>query len=171
MNRDSEEFVTHLTTSQNALYACILALMPDRAAARDILQETSITLWRKAEDFEPGTNFLAWAARIARYHVLNHRRKMSRERLVFDDLLFEELAERQSARIADFDLPEDALRLCLEKLPADKRELVERRYAPGASVGAIATSLGRSIGAVSQTLYRIREVLLNCVQSQYRSNP
>lgn len=85
MHRDSDEFITLLTSSQAALSSCILTLLPDRAAARDVLQETNLTLWRKADDFEPGTNFLGWTARIGQYHVLNHRRKLGRDKLGFDD--------------------------------------------------------------------------------------
>lgn len=165
MHRDSDEFITLLTSSQAALYSCILALLPDRAAARDVLQETNLTLWRKADDFEAGTNFLGWAARIGHYHVLNHRRKLGRERLVFDDELFDKLAERQAARVESFDGREEALRGCLEKLPPDQRSLIEQRYASGGSVQAIAAAADKSVGAISQTLYRIREALLNCVHA------
>ena len=164
MNRDSDEFVTLLTASQPSLYACILALLPDRAAARDLLQETNLTLWRKADDFEDGTNFLAWACRIARYHILNYRRKAQHDRLVFDEALFAELADRQAARVEEFDFRGEALRRCLEKLSAVQRELVEQRYAPGGSVQRLAAAQGKSEGAISQTLYRLRETLLNCVR-------
>lgn len=44
MDRNTDEFIQLLTASQPALYACILALLPDRVAARDVLQETSLTL-------------------------------------------------------------------------------------------------------------------------------
>ena len=164
MNRDSDAFVTLLTATQPSLYACILALLPDRAAARDLLQETNLTLWHKADDFEAGTNFLAWACRIARYHILNHRRRTQRERLVFDDELFAELADRQAARVEEFDFHGAALRACVDKLPTMQRQLVEQRYAPGGSVQRIAEAEGKSVGAISQTLYRVRETLLNCVR-------
>ena len=164
MNRDSDEFVTLLTAAQPSLYACILALLPDRAAARDLLQETNLTLWRKVDDFEAGTNFLAWACRIARYHILNHRRKALNDRLVFDEALFAELADRQAERVEEFDFRGEALRRCLEKLPAVQRALVEQRYAPDGSVQRLAAAQGKSEGAISQTLYRLRETLLNCVR-------
>ena len=57
-----------------------------------------------------------------------------------------------------------ALQACLAKLPEAQRELVERRYAPGGSVQRIAERDGKSVGAISQTLYRLREALRNCVQ-------
>lgn len=171
MDRNSEEFVTLLTANQSALYACILALLPNRAAAQDILQETNLTLWRKADDFEPGTHFLAWATRVARYHILNHRRTARRDQLVFDDALFEDLAIRQADRVAEFDHREDALSFCLGKLSSEQRELIAERYEAGGSVQNIATKTGRSVGAVSQTLYRIREMLLDCIQAHLVTCP
>lgn len=166
MNRDTDEFVGMLTASQPALYACILSVLPDRTAAHDILQETNLTLWHKSDDFETGTNFMAWASRIARYHVLNYRRKIHRDRLIFDDALFLGLCERQSARAEDASRYAELLRECLDKLPDDQQELVKERYSPGGSVNQIAKLRGQTAGAVSQMLYRIRETLLNCISQR-----
>ena len=85
MKSDSEEFVRLLTEAQGPVYGYLLTLIPDRNRARDLLQETNITLWKKAATFEEGTNFNAWACKIAYFHVLSFRRKMAREKLVFDD--------------------------------------------------------------------------------------
>lgn len=166
MDRDSDEFVSLLTASQPALYACILSLLPDRAAAQDVLQETNLTLWHKADDFEAGTNFMAWASRIARYHVLNQRRKSHRDRLVFDEHLIAELCERQADRIEDVNRYAELLRDCLNRLSPDQREVLTQRYAPGGSVKQIAAARGQSVGAISQLLYRLRETLLNCVSER-----
>lgn len=166
MDPHSDEFVTLLTSSQSAIYGGILALLPDRTAAQDILQETNLTLWHKAEDFEAGTSFLAWAGRIARYHVLNYRRKRGRERLVFDEQLFDELSARQAERAEDAGPAAESLRACLKRLPEEQRQLVTQRYAPGGSVQQIAELRGQTVGAVSQALYRIRETLLNCLSQR-----
>ena len=163
MDRQSDQFVQLLTAHQSSLYAAIYALLPDRTAARDVLQETNLTLWHKADDFEAGTHFMAWAGRIAHYHVLNARRKMRRDRLVFDDELFESLVELQAERLEGDDQRERALLKCLGNLPKGQRHLIERRYASGGSVQKIAEEDGKSVGAISQTLYRIREALLNCM--------
>jgi RNA polymerase sigma-70 factor (ECF subfamily) len=50
------------------------------------------------------------------------------------------------------------------KLSDSHRRLVEERYKPGASVQKIAADQGRTVGAVSQTLYRIRHNLMLCVE-------
>src|SRR5688572_24110640 len=57
----------------------ILALMPNVSRADDIFQETFLTVSRKAADFRPGTNFLAWACTIARFKVLEAGRRKPNE--------------------------------------------------------------------------------------------
>jgi len=171
VDRNSGEFISLLTSCQPPLYACILSLLPDRVAAQDILQETSITLWHKADDFEAGTNFMAWASRIARYHILNYRRKRKHDKLVFDDELFAELCEQQAERPEDGNRYAEAIRECLSSLPKDAQTLIEERYSSGGCVSQIAVSRGLTAGAVSQMLYRIRETLLNCVSQQLQEEP
>ena len=166
MKRDTEEFIELLTGAQSSVFGYILSLCHDHAKAQDILQETNVTLWRKAEDFEPGTNFTAWACRTAYFHVLNHRRKASREQLVFDEDVLDYLAERQEDRVSGSQDRIAILRGCLEKLPPDQRALVDQRYEPGGSVQDMAEESGKSVGSISQALYRIRATLQRCVEKQ-----
>jgi RNA polymerase sigma-70 factor (ECF subfamily) len=57
-----------------------------------------------------------------------------------------------------------ALATCLQKLSAEQRELVMRRYEPGASVNAIASEGETTPKAISDRLRRIRHALLLCIQ-------
>ena len=125
MKSDSEEFVRLLTEAQGPVYGYLLTLIPDRNRARDLLQETNITLWKKAATFEEGTNFNAWACKIAYFHVLSFRRKMAREKLVFDDDILDYIAERNDDRLMQ-DFTKDrnkALKSCLQKLSEKQRKL------------------------------------------------
>ena len=171
MNSDSEEFVRLLTEAQGPVYGYLMTLIPDRSRARDLLQETNITLWKTAATFEEGTNFNAWACKIAYFHVLSFRRKMAREKLVFDDDILDYLAERNDDRlIQDFTKDRNAaLKACMQKLSDKQRKLVEERYKPGASVQRIAADQGRTVGAISQTLYRIRHNLMQCIEKTLAS--
>jgi RNA polymerase sigma-70 factor (ECF subfamily) len=167
LEENREEFIRDLTAAQSSLWGYVFSLLPDHAAAQDVLQQTNLTLWRKAGDFQPGTSFIAWASRAAYFHVLTYRRGMRRDRLVFNDEVFAYLAERQGERMAEGG-PEGrltALRGCLDKLPPHSRKLLESRYAPGASVKDLAEADGRSVAALSQVLYRIRETLLECIDA------
>lgn len=163
MALETEEFVKLLTSAQPALYARILALLPCRASASDALQEANLILWRKAAEFAPGTNFLAWASAVARYVVLNHRRSARRSRVLFDEDLVSQLAERQSD-VLDSTGSLEALRKCLDLLPGADRELLLQRYGFDGSVRQLAEHRGLSPGALSQALFRLRERLLACVR-------
>lgn len=164
MDHDSSEFVALLTTSQAVVYAYIRTLLTEREAAMDVLQEVNLTACKKSSDYNRNTSFNAWVTKIAHFHVLAYRRKMSRDRLLFDDRVFDYLAERQSERSEDSIVRAQALQSCLDALPVDSRRLLEQRYQEGGSVQRIAQLEGARAGAVSQRLYRLRELLLECVR-------
>lgn len=156
------QFVERLTTAQSALYGSIHTLLAGSTDAADVLQETNRVLWRKAGDYDSTRPFLPWALTVARFEVMAHRKRLSRDRLVFDDALLGQIAEeyeRQSARGSAL----HALEHCLQKLPAAQRELVDQRYLRGESVNDIAARQGRAANAVSALLYRIRALLATCV--------
>ena len=52
------------------LYAYILQMLPNRADADDVLQRANLVMWTKREELVEGSNFVAWAARIAYFEVL-----------------------------------------------------------------------------------------------------
>jgi RNA polymerase sigma-70 factor (ECF subfamily) len=132
----------------------------------DLLQEINVVLWEKCDEFQPGSDFWAWASQIARFKVLNQVRKYGRERLVFDDAVLQQLAAMAEQKLQDHDRRRDALDHCLRQLPPAQRQLIDLRYAGGQTVESIAEAIGRPAGSVRQTLYRIRAALEACVQTQ-----
>lgn len=158
------EFVERLTGAQSALYACIHTLMAGAAEAADVLQETNRVLWQKAAEYDAARPFLPWAYRIAQFQVMAHRKRLSRERLVFDEELVGQLADefKQQAHAGDGQLR--ALEQCLQKLPEAHRELVAAKYERGEAVNDIAARVGRPVNAVSAMLYRIRNALAECIE-------
>ncbi len=156
------QFVERLTAAQSALYGSIHTLLAGATDAADVLQETNRVLWRKAATYDPTRPFLPWALTVARFEVLAHRKRQSRDRLVFDDDLLAQIAEeyeRQAGRGGAL----QALEQCLQKLAPAQRELVDQRYLRGESVNDIALRQGRAANAVSALLYRIRALLAACV--------
>ena len=115
--RVQQLFVAH----QGSVLAFILSLQPGFAEADDILQETFLVISRKADAYAPGTNFLAWACTIARFKVLEFRRRQVQQAARISDAAIESLCA---------DLPEEgffdsrlgALRDCLHKLAPRARE-------------------------------------------------
>lgn len=162
MDRNAD-FLRLMTQFQGRLYGYILSLLGDPDRANDVLQETNVVLWRDSKEFVPGSNFKAWAFRVAHFQVMAFRQKQIRDRLVFEDPMLEAVAF--GAREADesFDGRRERLAGCLEKLPAPQREMLRRRYADGRSLDEIGKSKGMTSNAVTQALFRIRQALMQCV--------
>ena len=65
----TQEFLELLTTHDRALGVYVHSLVQDVHDADDILQQTKMILWRCFEQFETGTNFLAWARKTAFHQI------------------------------------------------------------------------------------------------------
>jgi RNA polymerase sigma-70 factor (ECF subfamily) len=160
---ESENFAELVADHQARLHGYIRSLIPDAHVAKDVLQETNMVLLRKARDFKMGTNFSAWALRVAFFEVLSWRRNAGRDRLVFDDDTVERIAEQAETLSADEERRREALIACLAKLPQRQRDVVRRRYLDGQSVASIAEHSGLKCNAVSQLLFRAKRNLARCI--------
>lgn len=74
------EFADRYAASSRALWCIAAGVVNDRSLADDVLQEAAMIALRKLDQFEPGTNFLAWMGRIVRYTALNTGRRRARVR-------------------------------------------------------------------------------------------
>lgn len=162
-SRDADEFVRLMTEHQGRLFAYIFSLIGDPDAANDVLQEANIVLWRDAKEFRPGSNFKAWAFRVAHFQVMAWRQRQIRDRLVFEDDMMEVLAFAARDTDAAFDARQERLEGCLQKLQPAHREMIRKRYAEGTALQQIADERGMTANAVMQALFRIRQSLMNCV--------
>lgn len=170
MNEESrKQVVQEIARHQSRLRGLVRCLLVRSSDVDDILQEINAVLWEKADDFQPDTDFWAWASQIARFKVVNQIRKYGRERLVFDDAILEQLAEIAADKLEQLDRRREALDHCLQRLPPPQRQLIDLRYAGGQTVESIAESIGRPAGSVRQTLYRIRTALQSCIEGQLAS--
>ena len=154
-----------ITACQSRLYAYILTLTGDREQARDVLQECNLVMWSKADEFEDGTNFIAWAFTIARFQVMAARQKIARDRLVFDDEILQGMADIFDDDEA-FDERQAALGLCIEEIAPNHRNLLKIRYTDGLSVKEIALQLDKTANAVAKVLHRTRIALMDCIEKK-----
>ena len=118
---------------------------------------------RKCDQFEIGTNFLAWACSVARFEILKYRDRFKRNRLRFSSE-FLDLIEGETVRRDELsDSRRDALATCIGKLSEKDRKLIQMRYASDGKGQDVAAALGRPRNSVYQSLSRIRKLLLDCV--------
>lgn len=161
-NRD-ERFVQLFAKSEPALRLFLRSLLPRWEDTDEVLQETSLVLWRKFDAFTEGTDFLRWACMVARFEALKYRRGKARDRHVFDGDLMETLADEAVEDLPVLEQERKALDECLQKLGANERSWVESVYGTDAHIHEVATRSGRSPGSLYKALHRIRLGLLDCV--------
>lgn len=169
MNRDrdnqTETFVRLFAQSQYEIHSYVLTLLHNWADADDVMQATSIVLWRKFDQYQPGTDFVAWACRIAKFEVNNFRRVKGRDRLFFDDSLLESLAAVRLSMGEQLQTERELIDDCVAKLKPDDRELIHRCYSQKPITAKdVASELGRPTNTVYKALIRIRRTLYECVQ-------
>ena len=163
----SAGFVSLLTNHQGDLWAFIVSLMPGHPDVGDVLQKTNLVLWNKQAQFEPGTNFRAWAFQIARFEMLNHLRSCRRDGWVpMNDELAATIAAEMPENLDPCQARLDALECCLSGLRKQDRRLIEHRYRTGTQLDEFARASGRSVSALSVTLFRLRAALRRCVEER-----
>ena len=167
----SDDFIQQLTGSQTSLRAMIMASLGNHADCQDVLQKTNLVIWRKASEYDPERQFLAWAFGIARFEVLAFIRDSQRERLMFREDVAELLAAFVAAQTESIPHRQIALRDCLRELPAQSRELLDFKYVRGNTTKQISEATGRSIDGVKSVLLRIRKLLGDCVEQRIDAMP
>ena len=165
MERD-KRLMTLVTQHQRPIFSYIYTLVPDRHDAQDLLQETNLVIVEKFDEFTDGTDFLAWACRIAWWRIRAARQKFARSKVVFDDEVLEAVASTASSMVEELSDRHDALHRCLQKLHPRDREMIVCRYEPGGGVEEAARRCGRTLTATYKALGRIRRMLMDCVANR-----
>lgn len=157
---------------QSAIYAYILTIMPDRFAAQDVLQETVLLMWKKLDEFEKGTNFAAWAYRVAYWQTKAYLKKMKRASLTaFDPEIMDLLSVSAEQSLDGFDERHNALRVCIERLPIGDAAILQAHYQRNEPAAVIAGRLGRTRDAIKQVMMRIRKQLRRCIERRLAELP
>lgn len=167
--RDAQ-IVSLLTEVQLQLNLYVRSLLPGNSMAKDVAQQANVKIWEKRNDFELGTNFKAWAFTIARYEVLNFRKRHAREaKLMFSPDLQETIADDLLSSSTDPHEMHQALRGCLALLKPKEKQLLLHRYATQSTLAEFAERVGRSVGGLKVTLHRLRNKLLDCILRKLRT--
>ena len=147
------------------LFGLIMRILHDRQEAEDVLQETFLQVWRRADDFEPSRGrAFTWLVTIARSRALDRLRMLgSRSRFVE--------ADEQPSNDKVIDATQqwvkseqgEIVRQALRELPEEQRRTLLLAYFEGLTQAEIAERLGDPLGTVKTRmrsgLIKLRELL------------
>ena len=133
-------------------YSVILAIVRDSGVAEDLVQETFLRVWNRAQAFEPGKGALGpWLLAIARNRAIDYIRsvqsRMDRNSYEFDVREHPSLFVDMEREVLNTDHAR-VIRAALAKLTDNQRKVIELAYYEGLSQSEMAERLGQPLGTV-----------------------
>lgn len=165
MNQEKQDhFVEQFLQRQNRIFGFILTLVGNRADAQDLFQQTSLTLWKKWDQYDPSRDFVKWACGVAFNHVRNFKRtRHETGGLELDDDVLELVAQARVDAEDWLAIRREALEQCLQKLPGQQRQLLERCYVGEDSIKTVAAQSQLTPNVLYKKLGAIRKALFDCI--------
>lgn len=163
--KDRQAFDILYAKTSARLFAVAVRVMKNRTEAEDVLQETYIRVWQRAQSFRPGTSSaIAWLITVTRNLAIDRLRSKKAPSVPI------EMAE---AMPDDMPTPEDfasaaqersQIENCLGELDQKKAEAVRSAYVEGYSYQDLATRFGTPINTIRTWLRRSLIHLRACME-------
>ncbi|AQT68092.1 RNA polymerase sigma factor [Anaerohalosphaera lusitana] len=162
-----------LYQNQSRIYAYVLTMVGNYSDADDVMQETISFMWKRFEDFELGSDFVAWGIRIARYKILEHRRRQKKHDIVqYSDGSFEKLSSLAVNKNDNLSNQNVKLKECLKKLKHFKKRyftVIALKFFENCNTNDIAKRIGVSVPNVYTIMSRAYGYLLACMKKSMSS--
>ncbi|GGB38345.1 RNA polymerase sigma factor [Roseibium aquae] len=125
----------------------------DANVAEEIAQDVMVTLWRKADLFDPAKSSAStWLFRIARNRRIDRLRRQKTATLDPEDPSLQPAPPVDVANEMDARLRDERVRRALESLPEEQREVVRQAFFVGLSHSEIAEQTGLPLGTVKSRI-------------------
>jgi len=164
---DEDAWSALVSTTLRPIYRLCASYAPSAAEAEELTQEVYFKLWENLHRYRPGSNFMAWAWRVARNLLIDAHRRSRRERsaawldpeiidrLPASDDPHEHTGHRQRLRL---------IATAMRQLPEELATLILMRDFSGMSYQEIAEGLELPLGTVKSRLNRARLELATAVR-------
>src|SRR5262245_2126827 len=169
-----DQFVVLIARHERRVRSFIASLAACRADVVDeLLQATYLVAWQKLAAFSyvgvtPDDELVRWMCTIARFEIMNYIRQAHRAEQMFEAAIIEQIADCHAEHALQLEARHEALKGCLQRLPARQRDLLGLRYWRGLSIKEIAGWIGQEVGGTNADLSRVRKALERCIDINVR---
>jgi RNA polymerase sigma-70 factor, ECF subfamily len=169
------DFIAQYRQAYPRLTTIAAAIAGDQIQAEDIVQEAAIIALEKLDEFQPGTNLVAWLAEIVRRCALNYRRKTQNRKTYAADpaslvqlaqsstlgVSASPIAEQTGDLLADQSEFDDEMIIALGRLSHDARSCLLLRTIHKLSYTEIAEIMQIPEGTAMSHVHRSKNELRN----------
>ena len=174
--RDQQAYLDLFESCASRLKAYAVKCGSNHSDAEDLLQECMLTVWNKAPQFNPKTaSAMTWMYTIVRNRRIDLLRKEKPNLIQSFDLwpdgdLEQSHSDQFSSSQLDDDVESDLnanlVRILIESLPEEQRQIVYKVYFEGLSHSEIARDLGIPLGTIKSRLRLAMKKLDNLAKEQ-----
>lgn len=161
---EDELFMRLYSNAYSKIFRFILTLIPCRNDADEVMQETSLVLWRKFNEYQMEGSFTGWACGIARIEVLRLMDRKKRFAAFFDEQLLTQLASTHTRYDEILEIRRDFLSQCKRQLPEKDLYLLQLIYESDHGAKTAASIMDQPLSTIYRHLDRIRTVLFRCIE-------
>lgn len=146
------------------LFGVAMAVLRDRTAAADVLQDAFLRVWQRAGQFDATRgDASAWLGSVVRHAALDAARKRGREMLSDDPDLGDTPVAAVALDMLEANEENARLRACLDRLSPANRESVVLAFVQGLSHPEISVKLDQPLGTVKSWIRRGLLSLRECL--------
>lgn len=141
-------------------------MLGNRQDAEDVMQDVCLKIWREAPRWEPRAKFSTWLYRVVMNRCIDFQR--GHRKTVTGDVLLDIPDDRPSLDQAIAHQQKAAtVRDALQKLSDRQRQAIILTYYEDMGNQDAADSIGVSLGALQQLLYRARQNLKHSMEAAH----
>ncbi|MEN9576715.1 MAG: hypothetical protein RL514_4570 [Verrucomicrobiota bacterium] len=160
---DSDAFAALLDRHLSHVRTFLALKAPVPQLVDELAHDTFVFAYRHLDEFDPDTSFRAWLRAIAWNLLRAEVQRFARERVQLERFAAWQL-EEWTAAAPEPSAEAEHLVACVGELPEPLRQLVALKYQEERSGDEIAAHLNRSAVWVRVSLFRVRQLLRDCVE-------
>ena len=149
------------------LFGVCLRILHDRQEAEDVLQDVYLTVWRRADSYDPAkASPITWLVSVARNRSIDRIRSASGRRTAPIEAAAEVADPAPSAAVmVETNADNARLSRCLEALDPKHAGVVRTAFFDGVTYEALAKAVGVPLGTMKSWIRRSLMSLRTCLES------
>ncbi len=168
LDGDVDSYATLMRREMGRLKSFVALKLPVAHLVDEIVHEAFVFAYQHLHEFDLNKPFRPWLRVIAWNLIRREIQRYAREQVNLS-----RIEQAQFARAGVDSMPNDEslyLEECLERVDSTRRSLIEQKYRDGLSSEEIALHHQRTPEWVRVNLFRVREMLKNCIDLKIRQN-
>lgn len=166
---DREQFLQLYLDAEREIRCFLRMLVRNQTDFEDACQAVALNLWKSFDSYDATRPFGRWARGVAINVVYQQRRSGMRDPILFPPEVASDILDAYELSLQSEPSGAErveALRKCVDALPARSQKFLELRYGESLSLADIAKLVGSTVGASQRALSRIRACLARCVEQR-----